>query len=376
MSAQSKTRDSSFTGPRPAASMLRIAPYEQGKSDINNEPAPIKLSSNESSFGPSPKAVEAYHQAADKLHRYPDGAQTKLRQAIAEVHGLEPSRIVCGNGSEELIGLLVRAFVEPGEELIISENHFVMCRIYGLAQGAEVIMAPEQDFGTDVDAVLERVTPKTRMVALANPNNPTGTYLPRSEIQRLHGNLPNHVLLLLDGAYAEYVDAKDYDPGMDLAHEAENVVMTRTFSKIYGLAGLRIGWAYCPGEVIDIVQRIRTPFNANSAAMAAATAAVQDQPYIQQIRRHNARWLNSLSEELTALGLRVVPSVANFYLVVFDGSSGKNAADAAAALEARGIVLRPLRAAGAEQDVLRITVGNDEENQSVLEAFRAYMNSG
>ena len=373
MTLEQKSQQPVGGGPEPAPGILRIEPYQQGKSDINNEPAPIKLSSNESSFGPSPKAIEAFRNAADSLHRYPDGAQTALRQAIAQVHGLEAEGIVCGNGSEELIGLLTRAFLKPGDNMVISENHFVMCRIYGLAQGAEVLLAPEKDFVSDIDAILDSVGPETRMVALANPNNPTGTYVSSDEVHRLHEQLPENVLLILDGAYAEYVGKPDYDPGADLVRTSSNVVMTRTFSKIYGLAGLRIGWAFCPPLVLDAVQRIRTPFNANGAAMAAATAAVNDQAYVERIRVHTEQWQKTIHQQLTGLGLRVIPSVANFYLVVFDGCTGKHAAGAAATLESHGIVPRPVGPAGAQHDVLRITVGTDSENQAVLDAMSEYM---
>ena len=352
--------------------ILRISSYQQGKSRIAGHEDPIKLSSNESGFGPSPRALEAYHAAGATLHRYADGGQAELREAIAEVHGLEAPRIVCGNGSEELIGLAVRAYVGPGHELLLSRNHFVMCPIYGMAQNARIILAAEKDYRIDVDAVLERVGPDTRMVALANPNTPTGTYLAATELERLHQGLPSNVLLLLDSAYAEYVLADDYEAGAALARDTDNVIMTRTFSKIYGLAGLRIGWAYCPKPVIAALQRIRTPFNTNCAALAAAAAAVRDVAFIDEVRRHNARWLEVIRRELTALGLYVVPSVANFYLLDFQRRPGKSAGGAAAHLESRGIIPRPVGAEGSDE-VLRITVGLDAENRAVLDALREYM---
>jgi histidinol-phosphate aminotransferase len=307
------------------------------------------------------------------VHRYPDGSQSRLRQSIAEVHELDPSKIVCGNGSEDLIGLLVRAYVAPGDELLLSENHFVMCRIYGLAQGADVVLAPERDFTVDVDALLERVGPRTRMVALANPNNPTGTCLRADEIRRLHANLPPSVILLLDGAYAEYVMETGFDAGAGLVEAFQNVVMTRTFSKIYGMAGLRVGWAYCPLSIIDAVQRIRTPFNTNAVAMAGAAAAVRDQTHIARVRQHTADWQRRIYRELQDMGLSVVPSTTNFYLIVFDGSEHRSAAGAAGALEAAGIAPRPANPSAAGYDALRITVGTDAENEAVLETLRAYM---
>ena len=221
--------------PQPRAGVLRISPYVQGKSTIEGYDEPIKLSSNESSYGPSPKAVSAYIAASAVLHRYPDGGQWALREAIAQVHGLDPANIVCGNGSEELLGLMIRAYAGDGDEVLLSENGFVMCSIYTHAQGATPVFAPERNYCIDVDALLSRVTPRTRIVCIANPNNPTGTYISRGAVRRLHARLPPGVLLILDGAYAEYVMQADFDAGEDLVKDFANVVMTRTFSKIYGL---------------------------------------------------------------------------------------------------------------------------------------------
>ena len=348
-----------------------ITPYKQGKSDIADHSNPIKLSSNESSFGPSPAALEAFHSCADTIHRYPDGSQATLRRAIADVYKLQDDQLVCGNGSEELIGLLVRSFINPGDELVLSENHFVMCPIYGRAQGAEVIYASEDNHQMDVDQLLAKVTDKTRMVIVANPNNPTGTYLPKTEIRRLHSGLSGDILLLLDEAYGEYVTRHDYEAGFAMVEQNDNVVVTRTFSKIYGLAGLRVGWAYCPKEVLETVQRLRTPFNANSAAMAAAAAAVQDSDHLDMVREHNASWQQKIAERLAEIGLKSPASVTNFYLVDFDGITGKSARAAGDFLESRGIIPRP--AGPDSSNSLRITVGLDEENEAALAALAEYM---
>ena len=361
-----------MTGPQPRRGIAKITPYVAGKSSLPEIANPVRLASNESAFGPSPNAIAAYRAVETQLHRYPDAHQAELKRAIAEVHGLEEDRIVCGNGSDELIGLLTRAYVGRGDELLISENHFVMCPIYGMVQGAKIVMAPEKNFCIDVDAILDRVTPKTRMVSIANPNNPTGTYIPREDVDRLSASLPPDVLLVLDCAYAEYVTVPEYDPGVELVRNSANVVMTRTFSKMYGLAGLRIGWAYGPTAVIEIIQRIRSPFNTTSAGMAAAAAAVQDTAYIERIREHNARWLARISDELSELGLSVVPSVANFYLIDFRACPAGSARGAVAYLEQRGIIPRPV-STGAQEHVLRITVGLDEENEAVLAALRNYL---
>ena len=350
--------------------VLKLAPYKQGQSTIDGISDPIKLSSNESSHGPSPRAVEAYRAAATQLNRYPDGSQSALRQAIGDTLGLDPQRIICGNGSDELIQLMVRAYVSAGDEALLSENGFVMSNIHCVAQGAELVIAAERDYRVDVDALLSRVTEKTRFCTIANPNNPTGTYISGDELRRLHAGLPEQCLLLIDDAYAEYVDAEDYCDGSALVEQYDNVVMTRTFSKIYGLPSLRIGWAYCPHSVVSVVGRIRTPFNTNGPALAAAAAAIKDVAYTEKIRAHNALWLQRIAAAVQTMGIDVIPSVANFYLLRFADNSGKNGSDAARFLTSRGIIPRP---AGGSDKFLRITVGLDHENEAVLAALADYM---
>jgi histidinol-phosphate aminotransferase len=351
--------------------MRSFAPYQQGNSEIAGRGQVIKLSSNESCFGPSPRAVAAYHAAAGELHRYPDGSHAALRAAIARAHDIDPDRIVCGHGSEEVIGLLIRCYLGEGEELLLSENHFQMCPIYGKGQGADIVLAPERDYTVDVDALLGRITPKTRVISIANPNNPTGTYLPARELERLVDEVPRDVLIILDGAYSEYVDRDDYDDGMRWVEASPNVVVTRSFSKIYGLAGLRIGWGYGPAEVIEIVNRLRTPFNANGPALAAAAAAVADQAHVAMSRQHTANWQQRIARALGGLGLSVVPSVTNFYLLDFEGFAGRNAVEAAAFLEANGVIPRP----GGSDRFLRITIGTDAENEAVLDILARYLAS-
>jgi histidinol-phosphate aminotransferase len=359
-----------MSGPQARPGVMRLAPYQQGQSSIEGVTDPIKLSSNESSQGPSPLAVEAYQQAAGQLNRYPDGSQSELRAAIGETYGLDPQRIICGNGSDELIQLMARAYVGDGHEALLSENGFIMSNIHCTAQGADLVIAPERNYKVDVDAMLARVSDKTRFCTIANPNNPTGTYVDGSELRRLHAGLPENCLFLIDDAYAEYVTATDYDTGIALADEFDNVVVTRTFSKIYGLPSLRIGWAYCSAGIADLVQRIRTPFNTNGAAMAAATAAVKDTAYIEEIRQHNASWRERISCTLTELGIEVIPSQANFYLMRFDKERGKSGGEAGAFLQSRGIIPRP---AGGSDEFLRITIGLDHENEAVLSALSDYM---
>lgn len=359
-------------GLQPRPNILEIpAPYVQGVSELDAIECPIKLSANESEFGPSPRAIAAYEAESRNLNRYPDGSQTRLREAIGKAYGLDPRRIVCGNGSDELIQLLTRSYVGPGDEVILSECSFEMCRIHALAQGADIKVAPEHDFMINVEAILERVTPRTRLVPIANPNNPTGTYLPAGEIEGLHADLPGNTLLLLDSAYAEYVDREDYESGTALVESADNVVMTRTFSKIFGLAGLRIGWAYCPISVINVVERIRTPFNANRAAMAAAIAALEDAEFTERVRAHTVKWIKKMTFDLTELGLQVIPSVANFIFIRFPDDE-RNAKAAATHLQEQGIIPRPV-GVGGPQNALRITIGLSEHNEAVLRALTDFM---
>lgn len=363
---------SASPSPKANSEILEIAPYVQGKSGLPEISDPIKLSSNESSFGPCPAAREAYNKAAEQLHRYPDGSQDALRRSIAGVLDLNAERIICGNGSDELLDLIYRSYLSKGDEVVLSRNHFVMCALYAKIQGANVVFADENNFRTDIDDLLARVSDKTKIVTLANPNNPTGTYLRDSEIRAIHAGLPSNVLLIIDGAYAEYVVQDDFTDSTALVEEFENVIVTRTFSKIYGLSALRIGWAYCPPAVIDVLQRIRSPFNTNSPAMAAAEAAVKDQAYIEKIRVHTAEWMLKIARELEGAGISVVPSSTNFYLLVFTGCTDRSAPEAAAFLEARGIIPRAV-ASTESDDYLRITVGLEHENTAVIEALKAYM---
>lgn len=353
-----------------APGVEKLTPYVQGRSSIDGVANPIKLSSNESSHGPSPAAIKAFQACEPDLNRYPDGSQYQLRKAIADVHGLDPDRLICGNGSDELIQLMVRAYVNPGDEALLSENGFIMTNIHCVAQGAELVIAPEKDYRVDVDALLERVTEKTKFCSIANPNNPTGTFISKQELWRLHAGLPADCLLLIDDAYAEYVWDDNYEDGSALVDEFENVVMTRTFSKIYGLPSLRIGWAYCPASVISVVGRIRTPFNTNGPALAAAEAAVRDVDFTAKIKAHNRKSLAAITDSAQAMGIDVIPSQTNFYLLKFPTGNGKSGSGAAEFLQSKGIIPRP---AGGSDQFLRISVGLDEENQAVIEALRGYM---
>lgn len=358
--------------PVPRSGVLSIDPYVPGRSKGAAGKKLFKLSSNETPLGPSPKAIAAFSSVAGTLERYPDGSATDLREAIGEAWGLNPNRIVCGNGSDELLHLVTHSYLEAGDEAIYTEYGFLVYRIAILSAGGVPVIAPEKDYATDVDAILARVTPKTKIVFLANPNNPTGTYIPITEVRRLHAGLPPNVLLVLDAAYAEYVRRNDYESGVELVATNENVVMTRTFSKVYGLAALRIGWLYGPEAVIDVLNRTRGPFNLSSAAIAAGAAAVRDKAFVEEAVAHNERWLPWLKAEIEGLGLVVTPSVGNFLLVHFPTAKGRTAAEADDFLVSEGVVLRRVAAYGLP-DALRLTVGDEEANRATVAALSAFV---
>jgi len=358
--------------PVPLPGVGDISPYVPGKSKATGGTRLYKLSSNETPHGPSPAAVEAVKAAAATIELYPDGAASDLRAAIGETYGLNAERIVCGAGSDELLNLIARAYVGPGDEAIYCEHGFLVYPIAIKASGGTPVVAPETDNTADVDAILARVSDRTRVVFLANPNNPTGTYLPFDEVRRLHAGLPRRVILVLDAAYAEYVRRNDYESGMELAATEENVVMTRTFSKIYGLAGLRLGWCYGPAHIIDVLNRIREPFSVSTPAMLAGIAALRDRAHFDKSVAHNEIWLPRVTGELRALGLEVTPSVANFVLAHFPAIAGKSAADADEFLLSRGIVLRRVVNYGFA-DALRMSIGSEEANLATIAALAEFL---
>lgn len=356
-----------MSGPKPIPGLLDIAPYVGGDSKAEGVGHVVKLSSNEAATGPSPKAMAAYRGLAETLHRYPDGGSNALREGISEMYGLDPARLICGNGSDEIISALIHAYCGPGDEVVYSEHGFLMYAIGAKACGATPVKAPETDYTASVDALLEAVTERTRIVFLANPNNPTGTYISADELARLRAGLRDDVLLVVDSAYAEFVTRNDYSPGIELVDANDNVVMTRTFSKIYGLAALRLGWAYCPEEIANVYHRIRSPFNVNAAAQAAGLAALQDVAHTDMARAHNDIWLPWLTDRFRALGLGVIPSVANFVTVRFDAVGPASARAVNAYLKERGILPRDIGAYGLGE-WLRFTVGLAEENRAAVDA--------
>ncbi len=359
--------------PEPKPGILSIAAYVPGRNEAPGVARVHKLSSNETPLGPSPRVAAALAEASGKLALYPDGEARKLREAIAAAHGLNAANILASNGSDELLGLLCQTYLKPGDEAIYTEHGFLVYRIQILAAGATPVVAPERNETADVDAILARVTARTKLVFIANPNNPTGTYLPVQELRRLQAGLPPQVLLVIDAAYAEYVRRNDYEAGIELVSSSQNVVMTRTFSKIHGLAGLRIGWMYAPSHVIDAVNRVRGPFNVNALAIAAGAEAIADRAHVEKAIAHNEHWLAWLSTELTKLGLRVTPSVGNFVLVHFNAEDPAHGAEAADTfLCGRGFILRRVAGYGLP-NALRLTVGSEEANRGVVAALAEFL---
>ena len=356
--------------PRPG--IMGISPYVGGRSSVDGQQNVIRLASNESAFGPSPRAVEAYEALGPALHRYPDGGADDLREALGALHGIDPARIVCGAGSDEILQLLAKSYAGPEDEVLYSKHGFLVYELAARAAGATPVAAPETDCRSDVDALLDHVTDKTRILFLANPNNPTGSYLSQCELRKLWGGLPENILLVIDAAYAEYVTVADYEAGAELVGRARNVVMTRTFSKIYGLAALRLGWCYASEEVIDVMNRVRGPFNVTGPALAAGLAAVKDQDHVAESRRHNEKWLARLAAEMPTIGIEMLPSVCNFVLLRFAEDSGHDAKAADAFLTKRGILARNVDNYHLP-DCLRIGIGRDEEMDALLSALKDFM---
>lgn len=350
--------------------------YIAGKASIGERPVVAKLSSNENPFGPSPKAVAAMTEVLGNSHLYPDPAATALREALGARYDIEPDRIICGTGSDELIHLVAGAFAGIGDEILYVRHAFVVYDMAARRVGATPVVAKDDDYACDVDAVLAAVTPRTRVVFLANPNNPTGTLIPAAEVRRLHAGLPSNCVFALDAAYAEFAEG-EYENGIALAQQFPNVVALRTFSKIYGLAAQRIGWAYAHPDIIDAMHRIRAPFNVPTTGQAGAIAALHDTDWVEKTRSHTIAWRQWLTGEVNALGnagLRAIPSAANFVLVEFPETGPVNAAAANAALLADGIIARYL----AVQDMprcIRISVGTETETRAAAAALRRFVES-
>ncbi|MCA0855359.1 histidinol-phosphate transaminase [Phaeobacter italicus] len=351
----------------PQPGIMDIALYEGGAAHVKGMSNVTKLSSNENPLGPSPKAIEAMQAAVAQMHRYPSSDHASLRGAIGDVYGLPAEQIICGAGSDEIIAFLCQAYAGPGDEVLFTEHGFAMYRISALAAGATPVEVHERERVTDVDALIEGCTDRTRLVFIANPNNPTGTMISTAELARLADGIPKQAILVLDGAYAEYVEG--YDAGASLVASRDNVVMTRTFSKIYGLGGARVGWGYAPKPIIDVLNRIRGPFNLSSTALAAAEAAVRDTAYTEHCRKENATWRSWLAEALAELGIPSDTSCANFILARF--ASAQEAESCDAYLQSRGLIVR--RVAGYKLPAaLRMTVGDEASCRALAAAVKDF----
>lgn len=353
--------------PQPQPGILDIAPYVPGKSGAAGSNA-IKLSANESPLGASPKAQEAFAAAAQHLEIYPEGSSRLLRTALGEVHGIDPDTIVCGNGSDDLLHLLAQTYLGEGDNAVMSQYGFSVYPIITRATGADIIMVDEVDYTAHVDGLLAAVTPRTKVVWLANPNNPTGTYISDAEVRRLHAGLRPDILLVIDNAYAEYVTAEDFAVGLDLVREAQNVVMVRTFSKM-GLAAARIGWMVGTPELVDAINRIRGPFNVNLPAQMAGAAAARDVEFTARLKAHNAQWRDWITEELDSNHMYVVPSQGNFVLVLFPDA--EHASLAFNTLMERGLVVREVAGSYGIAHGLRISIGSEQAMRGVVGILKA-----
>jgi len=356
----------------PKPGILDVEAYVGGQSNAPAVERVFKLSSNETPFGPSANALAAGRDAVAEAGTYPEGSAQALREALAAFYRLDSERIVCGSGSGELLTLIANCYLRPKDEVVMSAHGFLLYKIAALSNSAVPVEIPEDDLKMDVDAVLAHVTGQTRLVYVANPNNPTGTYLSVDELKRLHAGLPTSALLVIDAAYAEYVGKNDYDSGFEMVEDFDNVVITRTFSKVYGLASLRVGWAYCPEHVAETLNRVRGPFNVNIVGQRAAIDALEDRAHIDRSVRHNESWRDWLTKNIRSLGLGVTESAANFVLIRFPNTPGKTAANADRYLTARGLILRNMEEYKLP-DCLRLTVGTEEANLAVFEALSQFM---
>lgn len=358
-----------MTAPRPNPQILAVSPYVEGETRVVGHRV-IRLASNEGAFGPPPSAQAAVRRVAAEMHRYPDGEASELRGAIGARFGLDPARIVCGTGSDELIAQICHIWGGPGADILMSMHGFSMYQVSGTASGARVIAVPERDLVADVDALIAAVTPATKILFLANPNNPTGSLLSSAELGRLRAGLPANVLLVIDAAYAEYVTEPGYDSGISLVDATDNTIMLRTFSKIFGLGGMRVGWGYGTAEMIGLINRVRGVFNISLAAQEAAIAALAEPGWVEAAVAHNSEWRAWLAGALTAAGIAVRPSHGNFILADFGCPERARGADAF--LRGRGIIVRAMGGYHLPH-CLRITIGTAEECKLVADALETFM---
>lgn len=349
-----------------------LTPYKSG-GYVPSQPNFWGLASNENLLGPSQQVLEVFKTTSDRICRYPEQSGERLKRAIASTHNLEPEELLLGNGSDEILALLFRAYAGEGDEIILSQNGFPLFSILSEAQGAKAVFAEEKNLTTHVDNILKLLRPKTKIICIANPNNPTGTHISGAEILRLCQNVPSHILIILDSAYAEYVSDPNYQAGVEMVRQFSNVVMTRTFSKIYGLAGLRLGWAQTSEVIVGMIDRLRLAFHVNGIVQEVAIAALQDQSFVKRSFEHNKKWRNWLQQEVKKLGLSAPATETNFLLVHFPALQDKMAEDAFLYLKKNNVLTRPIMTPYIK-NCLRISTGPEEAMYAVVEKLTMFFN--
>ena len=348
---------------------FKVERYIGGLSQFKKIENSIKLSANESALGPSPKAIAAFEKEKNKILKYPESDSKFLREILSEKFNIDSKRIICGSGSDQIFDLTCRLFLKPGDEVIVTEFDFIMHRMYASLCGAKIVLAKEKDFQASVDEILKKVTNKTKIVFIANPNNPTGTYLPKNEMINLRKKLKSNILMVVDDAYFEFLNSDDFKSGLDLFKDSNNVLITRTFSKIYGLAGLRLGWGYSSKEIIDAMYQIKPPFNVNRAALAAGVEAIKDIEWIKRAIEHNTLWSKKIFSVLRGCNIKTNGPSANFFLMNF-GETEVNSDEAFEKLANKRLILRKMtqyKIAGS----LRVTIGNKEANEHFIESVKS-----
>jgi len=348
---------------------FKVERYIGGLSQFRKIENPIKLSANESALGPSPKAIQAFENEKNKIFKYPESDSNSLKEALSDKFNIDHNRIICGSGSDQIFDLTCHLFLKPGDEVVVTEFGFIMHRIYASLHGAKVILAKEKNFKASVDEILKKVTNKTKIVFIANPNNPTGTYLSKNEMINLRKKLKSNILMVVDDAYFEFLNSEDFTSGLDLFKDSKNVLVTRTFSKIYGLAGLRLGWGYCSKEIIDAMYQIKPPFNVNRGALAAGVEAIKDIEWTKRAIEHNTVWSRKIFSVLSDYNIKTNKPTANFFLINFSGTK-INSDEAFEKLANERLILRKMtqyKISGA----LRLTIGNKEANEHFIQSFES-----
>ena len=353
----------------PKENILKVAPYVPGKpiEEVKRELGlkdVVKLASNENPYGPSRRVLAALTKASRQINRYPDGACFYLRQALAKRLKIDENQLIFGNGSDEIIVLAVRAFVRAGEEVVIAKPSFLIYEIASLIEGAVVRAVPLKNFRYDLEGMKASITPKTKIVFIGNPDNPAGTYIPKNELKEFLNAVSENILVFIDEAYFEYVNAKDYPDGINFLKTHKNVVVTRTFSKMYGLAGLRIGYGIGDPSIIGVLDRLREPFNVNALAQAAAIACLEDQKYYRGIAKSVERERKFLYAAFKKLGVHYETSFTNFILLKVNGDS----TSVAKALLKKGIIIRDMNVWGLK-NYIRVTIGSSKENKLLIKAL-------